>query len=96
MCLPQRGQQSNRSRAQTSKLLFFFPRFRLSPSTGRGIKYSEGFNETDALVRSRRAFVKYAERPGVPSVTDTDEHLLDLGADVSPWRSHQARHDGRQ
>lgn len=78
------------------QVVVFFPCFSLSPSTGPGIKYSEGFNETDALVRSRRAFVKYAERPGVPSVTDTDEHLLDLGADVSPWRSHQARHDGRQ
>lgn len=42
------------------------------------------------------AFVKYVQRPGVPGVTDTDEHLLDLGADVSAWRSHPAGLDGRR
>lgn len=43
-----------------------------------------------------RAFVKYAQRPGVPSVADTDEHLLDLGTDVSPWCSYPAGLDERR
>lgn len=29
-------------------------------------------------------------RPGVPSVSDTDEHPLDLGAGVPAWRRHPA------
>lgn len=74
---------------QSSEIQLVFFVF-LSPSTEPGIKYSEGFNETDALVRWQHAFVKFAQRPGVPSVTDTDEHLFDLGAEVAAWRWHKA------
>lgn len=43
------------------------------------MKYATCFNETDALIRSRRVFVKYPECPGAMTTSDTDGRLLDLG-----------------
>lgn len=76
--------------------VFFLPVSVSVPAQNPALNIQRALMRQMHLFLWQHAFVKYAQRPGVPGVTDTDEHLLDLGADVSAWRSHPAGLDGRR